>query len=454
MKAQQGEVDANAKAHEFEEALANKVEFDEVAETVEAAEAEAKRHEAARLTTERSRFQAVTDLQQLQDMFQQERDGLEQELEEMENNWRRTTMERDAAHDARERRLREEIAQADAAARQMEHDMSNIRDQVYFLERVRENLRSEIVRYGGNIVGDDGEVEREIFDSARWDEAGQAEREGRRMHYDEMHEGRDELNPLREDWPPQYQPGNPIDIGARDTTTVRRELQLATLARDNPRSIAQNLGALMLENGEVAGEAFDAEHWQAAGELERTTGGFSHYTSSPSPPGPPSELLPRENWPLMYQPFQIPDIQRVIGDRAWHFPIGSERQYAHLVQWLQHFDGIVIFDQETPTIRSRTPDARPPGPQPPRPPQPPPPGSSSSDRQGSGYSQPQGHEGASDRQGEGSRDDGGGARSGEDRKLGSIEGVVRVIMDQVNQRWITSPIMALPMMTIILTWVV
>jgi hypothetical protein len=119
--------------------------------------------------------------------------------------------------------------------------------QISDLTTVRDNLRAEVIRRNGRMVGSRGEVNRERYNPARWNEAGRRERESRpRLYRDEWGpEGIDNL--LREEWPAEYQPGSPVrgrgDNGAPSAEAVfadkiERAVKLLNSEREEARNAA------------------------------------------------------------------------------------------------------------------------------------------------------------------------------------------------------------------------
>lgn len=120
--------------------------------------------------------------------------------------------------------------------------------QISDLTTVRDNLRAEVIRRNGRVVGSRGEVNRERYNPARWNEAGRRERESRpRLYRDEWGpEGIDNL--LREEWPAEYQPGSPVgergDDGAPSAEAVfadkiERVVKLLNSEREEARNAAE-----------------------------------------------------------------------------------------------------------------------------------------------------------------------------------------------------------------------
>lgn len=104
--------------------------------------------------------------------------------------------------------------------------------QITDLSVVRNNLRAEVIRRNGRIVGAHGEVNREIYILTRWEEAGQREQEGRLRIYRDVWGPEGDDNIPREKWPPEYQPGSPLG-DMRDDKLPSNEEVLADKGREN-----------------------------------------------------------------------------------------------------------------------------------------------------------------------------------------------------------------------------
>jgi hypothetical protein len=128
--------------------------------------------------------------------------------------------------------------------------------QISDLTMVRNNLRAEIVRRNGRVVGAHGEVTRERYDPARWKEAGRREQKGLpRMHRDAWGPEGDG-NTLRKDWPLEYQPGRPIE-----KTLDSRTLSSETILIDR---IQKLLNLLESGRGELKNAPQHADVLEAA----------------------------------------------------------------------------------------------------------------------------------------------------------------------------------------------
>jgi uncharacterized coiled-coil DUF342 family protein len=101
---------------------------------------------------------------------------------------------------------RDESSNNAAQARVVQDKDRQIKD----LIQVRDNLRAEVILRGGDVVGSLGEVTRERYNPARWEEAGRREREGLQRIFREEWGPEGYGNLPREEWPPEYQPGVPL----------------------------------------------------------------------------------------------------------------------------------------------------------------------------------------------------------------------------------------------------
>jgi hypothetical protein len=103
--------------------------------------------------------------------------------------------------------------------------------QINDLLAVRSNLRLEVIRLGGRVVGSRGEVTRERFDPVRWDEAGRREREGLPRIYRDAWGPDGDANIPRDEWPAEYQPDIPEPMERNDggllDEVMRREITAA-----------------------------------------------------------------------------------------------------------------------------------------------------------------------------------------------------------------------------------
>ena len=90
--------------------------------------------------------------------------------------------------------------------------------------RINDALRNEVIRRGGSEAGIWGQVEAESYDPERWEEAGRREANNEpRLHYDPNHEPQESRNhPLRENWPPFYQPGTGLSSVPQDVVEIAR----------------------------------------------------------------------------------------------------------------------------------------------------------------------------------------------------------------------------------------
>ena len=195
--------------------------------------------------------------------------GMQHQINKLAETILKLQRERDSAvhkAEAAEKKLQELKEKPALHPGVEEQDTAQIRHlraqdrQISDLITVRDNLRAEVVRRNGRVVGADGEVTRERYNPARWEEAGRREQEGRPRIYRDAWGPEGDDNAPREEWPPEYQPGSPGGEVANGFSsermladTIQRLLELlnsergVTNAYEHPGQVEVALANLRLE---------------------------------------------------------------------------------------------------------------------------------------------------------------------------------------------------------------